>query len=597
MLQGSKVILDVEEEGIDKRTILSLDAATEISSSGITCFRSSDGKEHCFADAKPGECSSFGGPDERRQLFFKKMKRAVVNTVNSAKQAAEKLLADTTATVNKLAEEGKKYVVTNGDIIKATSMINSMTAIELGPVYQASVDRTNNAMKQANVASAALAGIEAGSKIAAKGMMTGAYEVAQAGVWLAEWIDAMQCEIGMNLLLGALFALKLVDPLPVGVATATAYLTGAAIAYKAAPFSTEKAVLGGACDLAAEHFLENIWSSTSVVSAVGEHNKEVLLDAIAMTVCKTLKSRVPDAFVSGFSGAAIVAGVTINSATELACRKRVPRGTAVWGESKVYVLGFRYENAHRYNFGAYSWESAESVCSLKAGRTLCPRYVHSLVVLLFYHVAKLTLYYSISAARSVYCPNGPLQPPDGGMRNFNSWAPIGGEGVNKWINIGNQNPTTELCKDHYELGYGNPEWGLHGYQQLPSGAWSGSDFKRSIYCCWGSDVPTFEDPPPNTPTIAPTTSTPTNKWHFAPVGHAKCDYGSSAPQNECEAAVKSLGGTGSLVVGSNSGSCKASGWNAIPLGCSAQTGGSWVAHFKTKGGNCNEGRKYQLVCG
>ena len=139
-----------------------------------------------------------------------------------------------------------------------------------------------------------------------------------------------------------------------------------------------------------------------------------------------------------------------------------------------------------------------------------------------------------------------------------------------------------------------------GVAQLPTVtrcAWSGYGFKRSIYCCWGSDVPTFEDPPPNTPTIAPTTSTPTNKWHFAPVGHSKCDYGSSAPQNECEAAVKSLGGTGSLVVGSNSGSCKASGWNAIPLGCSAQTGGSWVAHFKTKGGNCNEGRKYQLVCG
>jgi len=106
----------------------------------------------------------------------------------------------------------------------------------------------------------------------------------------------------------------------------------------------------------------------------------------------------------------------------------------------------------------------------------------------------------------VYCPNGPLQPPDGGMRNFNSWAPIGGEGANMWINIGNQNSATELCKDHYELGKGNPEWGLHNYQQLPSGAWSGSDFKRSIYCCWGSDAPTFEDPPP---TEAPTTLTPT----------------------------------------------------------------------------------------
>jgi hypothetical protein len=429
VLQGSKVILDVEEEGLDKRTILSLDAATEISSSGITCFRSSDGKEHCFADAQPGECNSFGGPEERRKLgWFKKMKSKVNNAIDAAKQAAQAALDKTTATVNQYANNAKTYVVSAADIVTATSKIDSLNmAIALGPVYQASVAVTNNAMKQANVAPAALAGIEAGARMAAGSLEEGVYTVEKAGVYAANWLDAMQCELGMNILLGTLFALKLVDPLPVGVATATAYLTGVAIAYKAAPFSTEKAVLGGACDLAAEHFLENIWSSTSVVSAVGEHNKEVLLDAIAMTVCKTLK-RVPDAFVSGFSGAAIVAGVTINSATELACRKRVPRGTAVWGESKVYVLGFRYENAHRCNFGAYSWESAESVCSLKAGRTLCPRYVHSLVVLLFYHVAKLTLYYSISAARSVYCPNGPLQPPDGGMRNFNSWAPIGGGG-------------------------------------------------------------------------------------------------------------------------------------------------------------------------
>ena len=56
----------MEEEGIDKRTILSLDAATKISSSGRTCFRSSDGKEHCFAKAQPGACNSFAGPEERR---------------------------------------------------------------------------------------------------------------------------------------------------------------------------------------------------------------------------------------------------------------------------------------------------------------------------------------------------------------------------------------------------------------------------------------------------------------------------------------------------------------------------------------------------
>ena len=87
MLQGSKVILDVEEEGIDKRSILSLDAATEISSSGITCFQSSDGKEHCFADAQPGDCSSFADPEGRRQLgFLKKMKKGVESAAAEAER-------------------------------------------------------------------------------------------------------------------------------------------------------------------------------------------------------------------------------------------------------------------------------------------------------------------------------------------------------------------------------------------------------------------------------------------------------------------------------------------------------------------------------
>ena len=72
MLQGSKVVLDVEEEGLDERTVLSLDAATKISPSGSTCFTSSDGKEHCFADAQPGECKSFADHDGHRQLWFHK---------------------------------------------------------------------------------------------------------------------------------------------------------------------------------------------------------------------------------------------------------------------------------------------------------------------------------------------------------------------------------------------------------------------------------------------------------------------------------------------------------------------------------------------
>jgi chemotaxis protein histidine kinase CheA len=103
VLQGSKVILDVEEEGLDERTVISLDAASSVSSSGssITCFRSSDGKEHCFAEAEPGECSSFAGSDGRQlsvQGIFNKAVKSVESTVAKAKREAEEAAKKIVAT-------------------------------------------------------------------------------------------------------------------------------------------------------------------------------------------------------------------------------------------------------------------------------------------------------------------------------------------------------------------------------------------------------------------------------------------------------------------------------------------------------------------
>lgn len=72
----------------------------------------------------------------------------------------------------------------------------------------------------------------------------------------------------------------------------------------------------------------------------------------------------------------------------------------------------------------------------------------------------------------MYCPNGHLKTPDGGQRSSNVWAPFGGEGDNMWINIGNQNSTTELCRDHGK--YGAPLWGQESTVQT---------WKSVIYCC------------------------------------------------------------------------------------------------------------------
>ena len=92
--------------------------------------------------------------------------------------------------------------------------------------------------------------------------------------------------------------------------------------------------------------------------------------------------------------------------------------------------------------------------------------------------------------------------------------------------------------------------------------------------------------------------------HLAPQGATKCDYGISVPQSKCGAAVHHFARIAgqiparSLQVGSG-GSCLDGSWGQVPLGCSAQSGGDWSAHYKTGGVDHNEGcihELYQLVC-
>ncbi len=91
-------------------------------------------------------------------------------------------------------------------------------------------------------------------------------------------------------------------------------------------------------------------------------------------------------------------------------------------------------------------------------------------------------------------------------------------------------------------------------------------------------------------------------WHLAPAGQFACDYGSPATQNECGTAVAALASQAGrippngIAIGSG-GSCNDGSWGSVPLGCSAQTGGNWAAHYKTSGANCYVGYgSYSLVC-
>lgn len=343
VLKGSKVILDVEEEGLGERTILSLDAANKISSNGTTCFHSSDGREHCFVDAQPGECGVHA--HERSLSFHKRMKKVVTNTANDAKKKAEEEAKKAEEAAKKAAEEAKKQAedaakrAEEATKTTAKNTINSVKAIALGPVYKGYVASTKTAMRQANLAGQlsveALDGLEAGSVLAAQGLEEGAYAVAEGGVLIAAWVEANYCEIGISLALGILFGALLYRPEPASIATttaATAPLTATAIVWLVAKETVSETALGIVCDLVAMTFVELIWMSSDVRNGIGSKNKDIFTDAIAFSLFKAIDVAAA-AMILPQSCAAVVAGVVITLTAQLACYRTVPVGAREWGST------------------------------------------------------------------------------------------------------------------------------------------------------------------------------------------------------------------------------------------------------------------------
>lgn len=113
--------------------------------------------------------------------------------------------------------------------------------------------------------------------------------------------------------------------------------------------------------------------------------------------------------------------------------------------------------------------------------------------------------------------------------------------------------------------------------------------------------------------------TPATEYALAPLGAAECPPGSVAVEREiCDAATKSIAATVGVLpeelaeqvlqeqTADFSGDCEqAAGWERVPLGCSAQTGGSWVSYFRegavpqdwSTNAECATARSgYQVVC-
>lgn len=254
---------------------------------------------------------------------IKEIEKGVNEVGNTITNTANTVVNETTNVVNTVVKSTE-------DIAK--DVVNSVKNIALGPVYQAYVDTTKSAMKSANIAAAAMDDVEAGAKLAAKGLEQGAYKIAEGGELIAEWVEANYCQIGVSIALGTIFAGLLYRPEPSSQATttaATAPLSATAIAYLAAKETVGAVALGTACDLTAEAFVELIWISNDVRKAIGNKNKDILTDAIAFTLAKSI-DKAAGAMVVPQSCAAVVAGIVTTLTAQLACERTLPNGAREW---------------------------------------------------------------------------------------------------------------------------------------------------------------------------------------------------------------------------------------------------------------------------
>jgi len=270
----------------------------------------------------------------------------------SVSKAADTVTKETTKTVNVVANETtkvtntvvKETISTANVVAKETTTVAKTVAKEttnaanviknttIDATSEVKVAATKTAMATANVANEAMADIEAGAVLAAKGMEAGLEAVEEAGELIAEWVEANYCQIGVSVALGTIFAALLYRPEPSSQATtvaATAPLSSTAILYLAAKETVGAVALGTACDLTAQAFVELIWISGDIRKAVGNKNKELLTAAIAFTLSKSIDAAA-GAMVVPQSCAAVVAGVVTTIVAQLACEQTLPSGAREW---------------------------------------------------------------------------------------------------------------------------------------------------------------------------------------------------------------------------------------------------------------------------
>lgn len=275
--------------------------------------------------------------------FKKSSWKKVGNDINkTVVKPAEKAV---TQTVNTVAKEttkvvnvaGKTIVDTTGKLTKdaenlAKDTANKIAKETVSAAVQAYTETTKAALVSAKVADQAVSEIEAGAKLTGKVLEKGVYEVAEVGELIEAWVLENYCQIGVSIALGTIFAALLYRPEPSSQATttaATAPLSATAILYLSAKETVGAVALGTACDLTAAAFVELIWISPDIKKAIGSKNKQILTDAIAFTLAKSIDVAA-GAMIVPQSCAAVVAGVVTTLVAQLACEQTLPSGAREW---------------------------------------------------------------------------------------------------------------------------------------------------------------------------------------------------------------------------------------------------------------------------
>jgi hypothetical protein len=261
------------------------------------------------------------------KAVVKPVEKAVTPVVNT-------VVKETTKAVN---VAGKTIVDTTGKLTKdaenlAKDTANKIAKETVSAAVQAYTDTTKAALVTAKVADQATGEIEAGAKLTGKILEKGVYEVAEVGELIEAWVLENYCQIGVSIALGTIFAALLYRPEPSSQATttaATAPLSATAILYLSAKETVGAVALGTACDLTAAAFVELIWISPDIKKAIGSKNKQILTDAIAFTLAKSIDAAA-GAMIVPQSCAAVVAGVVTTLVAQLACEQTLPNGAREW---------------------------------------------------------------------------------------------------------------------------------------------------------------------------------------------------------------------------------------------------------------------------